>query len=498
MDILKKIKLAILYKKVMINEQVIILFPARPIIGETSKKDMYILDYINSSIYENLQMTLLDNENKIYSFYDSTSLYDLIKKYNTKDIKEILQKEFNELSQNIKLIDITNDVSTFEILTRDEFNEKYGFDLDITYKPLSLKNFSSGIFDESMIKMNDFDIEICEDKEVKTQKNIEFCNIGKAYSEIKENVIAQDDAIRKVLTAIYKNNKIDNPRMKTNILLYGNSGVGKTEILRQIQKVTNLPIVIEDMNTYTISGYKGNNVEELLRKLYIEADYNIDLAQKGILCLDEIDKKVSAGDESSIAHEGVLNSLLKIIEGGKFEFSINDIEKIEFDTSYLTVIASGAFSQLKSRVNENTKHIGFENNIQNKEKSNFTTEDFIKYGLPREFMGRFSSIIKLNDLSKDDLKNILLNSKISSLKTNIEMLKKLNIEVSMSDSLIDEIVERAYKENIGARALNKIINNIFEEATFEAFVMQTEDKKILKLDKHSIEDNKQYKFVKKL
>ena len=98
MDILKKIKLAILYKKVMINEQVIILFPARPIIGETSKKDMYILDYINSSIYENLQMTLLDNENKTYSFYDSTSLYDLIKKYNTKDIKEILQKEFNELS----------------------------------------------------------------------------------------------------------------------------------------------------------------------------------------------------------------------------------------------------------------------------------------------------------------------------------------------------------------------------------------------------------------
>ena len=122
-----------------------------------NEKDMYILDYINSSIYENLQMTLLDNENKIYSFYDSTSLYDLIKKYNTKDIKEILQKEFNELSQNIKLIDITNDVSTFEILTRDEFNEKYGFDLDITYKTLSLKNFSSGIFDESMIKMNDFD-----------------------------------------------------------------------------------------------------------------------------------------------------------------------------------------------------------------------------------------------------------------------------------------------------------------------------------------------------
>ncbi len=462
---LKNLKVAVLLQKGKVDDNLTILFPIGFSLGEVSKDRNLMYEYSTDRVYKNAKQILLDDE-EIYSFYNDFSLDELLQRYENKNLPQIFKILGNYYRENVYFFDETNTIKNMEI---KEFEKKY---------EITLTN------------------EDIDEVEEENEKITTLPPIKKAYDTISENVFSQDSAIKKILTAIYKNFLISDSRFKTNIIMYGESGVGKTEILRQVKNVFGLPVVIEDMNNYTQTGYIGKNIEDLLKKLYIEAGCNIFLAQRGILCLDEIDKKVSNSslNGDSIATTSVLNALLKLIEGGEYEFEY-DGNIVKFDTSYLTVIASGAFSQLKDRVDSNKKKIGFNNEIS--KSYEFVTDDFISYGLPREFVGRFNCIIKLNDLKKEDLKNILLNSNISSLKINIDMLKKLDTDVHLSDNLIDKIVETAYNQHTGARALNKIINELFDDAFFDIFSTDVEDSLMLEFNDDAMENNKKFVISKK-
>ena len=185
-------------------------------------------------------------------------------------------------------------------------------------------------------------------KEVEN-KDEEIIDIKSIDEEVRKSIIGQDDAIKQILSTIYFNQRLydsDLPydklrNLKQNILLVGSTGVGKTEIIKQIAKQLDIPCVIEDATRYTIEGYKGNSIEDMIKHLYESADYDIELAERSILVIDEIDKKSANEDVSSISSTGVQQSLLKLLEGTNYNISgdhENMLEPFEFDSSYLTII----------------------------------------------------------------------------------------------------------------------------------------------------------------
>lgn len=492
----EKTSLVTIFEQIRYDENLLILIPIKTSLGEMDQNSYTFFDYMDGTIYSNSDLRWSD-EGKVFNL--SNKLIDLIVKYDTNDIKTIINKEITKF--NNKVFFYKNDDYVLKTLSIKKFYEK--FNCSCTYKVdygSNLKLFKEfqisdlGTIEQKMCLFEQIQEVEEENEKIKTEnenKQILTVNINEAYSKIKNSVLSQDQAIKKILTSIYKNMLFDNTNIKTNLFIYGPTGVGKTSILRHIEKIFNVPVVIADMNEYTVAGYVGKSVDDLLKDLYYKADCNLELAQHGILCLDEIDKKGKNGENSNISSEGVLNSLLKIIEGGTFKIVNPDSSPLYFDTSNLTIIASGAFTNMKSSIKTN---IGF--GSINETRDNYKTEDFISYGMPREFMGRFNSIVKLNSLTKENLKDILLNSESSCLKISQEELKKYNIYLNIPDKLIDQIVECAYKENIGARALNRLLSQILDDAIFDAFSQK--DNVPLKINfQEDLDVAKTYKIQKK-
>ena len=302
-------------------------------------------------------------------------------------------------------------------------------------------------------------------------------------SWVNETVIGQEDVVRKICTKIYEILRF--PQLKSNILLVGKSGTGKTEIIRQISARLKIPFTIEDATQYTEEGYMGASVTDMVNNLIKAADGDFLKASRGIIFVDEIDKKRPTEESnSSISRDGVLKSLLKIIEGTKLEFSNPkyDYSKpssqriIKFDTSKIIFIFGGAFEGLdkirNKRLKENNK-IGFtsaEANhivINNYMNTTFTKEDLIQFGLPAEFVGRISSIYETRELQIEDLKNIIARSKKSEFRKYEKIFNEYGIELIYSDSLFDLIAKSAKKSATGARELNSFISHIFERVMYD-------------------------------
>ncbi len=204
-------------------------------------------------------------------------------------------------------------------------------------------------------------------------------DISTMYKKIKKTIISQDEQIMQILTALFKNQKIVNSdfdmdliaKLKENILIYGSTGTGKTEILKRISRLYNIPIVIEDATSLSETGYQGRNITDMLEDLYLAAGKDINLAEKGILVIDEFDKlaEKSGDTQSHVSRLGVQRSLLKLLDGSLFYF-----DDKKFDTSRLSVVALGAFTGI----------------VDNDDYSNVSSVDFVDYGIMRELMGRFS------------------------------------------------------------------------------------------------------------
>jgi len=290
-------------------------------------------------------------------------------------------------------------------------------------------------------------------------------------TELDKHVIKQEQAKKIISTAVYNHyirvnneNKIDIP--KSNVILIGPTGVGKTYTAELIAKMFNVPFVSVDVSTLTPSGWKGDNIDTIMTSLFIKADGDISRAERGIVLLDEIDK-ASLGKLSSssgdINGRGVQQSLLKMIEGSTVNFEYNR-KNLQMNTKNILFILSGAFvgmDKVLEKKQKKSSSIGFGNHVDNKDQkidfTKITHEDIVSYGFMPEFVGRISNISVLDELVDTDLENIMKNTENSLLQQYQYLFSKSGIELSFDEEFIAYIAQEAIQQKIGARGLKSIL-----------------------------------------
>lgn len=311
-------------------------------------------------------------------------------------------------------------------------------------------------------------------------------------SHLDSYVIGQDNAKRALAVAVYnhykrlrQSKKTDIEIQKSNILMIGSTGSGKTYLAQSLAKFLGVPFCIADATTLTEAGYVGEDAENILLRLLENADYNIERAEQGIIYIDEIDKLARKGENTSITRdvsgEGVQQALLKILEGTVSKVPLNggrkhpQAETVNIDTSKILFICGGAFDGLEKILQKECecKPIGFGADIKGipdkgtMDLSDVQPHDLVKYGMMPELIGRLPVITTLTPLSESDLLRILTEPKNALVKQYQELLALDNVKLEFDDGALHEIADLAIKRNIGARGLRSIVEGALQKIMFE-------------------------------
>ncbi len=309
--------------------------------------------------------------------------------------------------------------------------------------------------------------------------------------QIKEIIRGQDVAVEKIGRVLLHNQQCikynkENPLkpkiLKQNIIVVGPSGTGKTATITEYCRMLGLPYVIADMTNYTQAGYQGDCVESIFASLVREADGDIELAQKGIIIMDEADKNESKerGGEADVAGKGVIDSLLKKIEGCNIEIGKGKV----FNSTNTTFVAMGVYPRLYEIRRERTtgkRTIGFSvENPKISDYAEFISDDFVKHGFSKEYVGRFSAIVEMNEMTDEMFRDILKNSKNSAYMQYKSMLKYFyGVDLEITEAGEKSIIEQAKHYNTGARGLHRSISKILEKVETEFMLKDVECKKVI-------------------
>ena len=389
------------------------------------------------------------------------------------------------------------------------------------------KRFIGGggaIICEDCIKAsNDILTRLRKAEEEKKQAGVLNGNLKKPREIVEfldQYVVGQDRAKRSIAVAVYNHykriNNLGNPSVdleKSNILMIGPTGSGKTYLARSLAKILGVPFAIADATTLTEAGYVGEDVENVLLKLIKAANDDIKKAERGIVYIDEIDKIARSGENRSITKdvsgEGVQHALLKILEGTVASVPPQggrkhpQQEMLKIDTRNILFICGGAFAGIEKIVErENNKNtIGFGKAFDKKEEKTLseqlrglTPQDLMKFGLTPEFVGRLPIFVALDELDEEAMVKILTEPRNSLVKQYQKLLELDGVELEFEDEALREIAQIAMRKNTGARGLRAIMENIMQDIMFsipdekdvkkviitKAFVLEEDDPVIIR------------------
>jgi len=312
------------------------------------------------------------------------------------------------------------------------------------------------------------------------------------FAHLNLHIIGQEEAKKVISVAVYNHYKRINQIKtddveieKSNIMLVGNTGTGKTLIAKTIAKYLNVPFAIADATVFTEAGYVGEDVESILSRLLQACNFDVPAAEKGIIFIDEIDKVARKGDNPSITRdvsgEGVQQGMLKLLEGAEVLVPPQGGRKhpeqklVKMDTSNILFICGGAFEGIEKLIAArlNRSKVGFK---KTKEREKTDTDNFLQYitaadlrsfGLIPELIGRIPVVSHLNPLDKEALRDILTEPKNALIKQYKKIFKTEGITLKVEEDALEYVVEKALELNLGARGLRSICEALMNEAMFE-------------------------------
>lgn len=430
-------------------------------------------NYKSNVSYSNAKYVL----HKLNTFYSDDSVF----------ADEAIVNMFNSILGSC--IDYIYKEEDYNDLTRNKLKKELDsiFVDQITELDEQIKNNNLVITDEDIEEAeldDDYDADENHYEDFTVLKD-EFDTPSKIKAELDKHVIGQEKAKKIISVGIYNHYKrIEQNKTnikKSNILLTGPTGCGKTEIARTIANMLNVPFAIADATSLTSAGYVGDDVEDMLLKLIDDADGDIDLAEYGIIYIDEIDKLARNGNVigKDVGGEGVQQALLKIVEGNEITINTKSgtnpfSEPITINTENILFIAGGAFESLTMEDKPAKVSLGFsvssdENKEENKEdnKNIIDAKALIKYGIIPELTGRFPIIATLHALTQNDLKRILVEPENSIVKQYQELFSIDDVKLKFNNEALDWIAKKAFDNKTGARGLKSIIEDSMLEVMYE-------------------------------